>query len=184
LAQELEALQGSAVSYPWAIFERNLAKRVLEDHRLSQSLEPYLKEDTNNPVHDLVEDLLGIHPPTWRLVQQTNHTILRLAMIGNAILIGRGGHLVTANLDHVFHVRLVAPLNARVRHVADARQVSQRQAASLIEAEDAAKARYIRRNFKIRLQDPLQFHLTINTGRVDFAVAARLIADIVWNRSS
>lgn len=164
---------------PWVMFDRSLARRALTDAFLPESLEPYVPEDARNRVTEVIEELLGSHPPSWTLVQRTNQTIQRLAQAGNVILVGRGAHLVTAHLPHVLHVRIVAPLEFRVSHVMERLQFTPLHAAEYVRKGDLAKARYIRRNFESRVQDPLQFHLTINTGRVSIPTAAKIIAGIL-----
>ena len=48
------------------------------------------------PVESIVEEVLGLHPSGWTLVQHTTKTILRLASLGHTILVGRGGNVITA----------------------------------------------------------------------------------------
>lgn len=180
----LEYLQGKKAGNPdspWAVFDQALVKRVLKDHRLPEHFERYMEEDSTDKVNDLVEDVLGLHPPTTTLVRHTNQTILRLALAGNVILVGRGANLVTAHLKHVFHVRLVAPLEMRIRRIEEYYQLDRAGAVEFVRKADKARARYIRSNFKVDADDPLQFHLTINTGLVPYSETARIIADAMLN---
>lgn len=181
LMEYLEAKQPAENFRPWAVFDRELAKKVLQDHKLPETFESYLQEDVSGRITDFLEELLSVHPPSWTLVQHTKHTILRLAMKGNVILVGRGAHIITAQLPHVLHVRLVAPLEFRVRHIMDYYQLKPLHAAEFVRKSDLAKARYIKRHFGVKVQDPLQFHLTINTGLIKFPEAARLIGDTLLN---
>lgn len=166
---------------PWAVFDRELVKRVLTDHRLPEHFEKYMEEDSRDKVNDLVEDVLGLHPPTTTLVKHTNETILRLALAGNVILVGRGSNLVTAHLKHVFHVRLVAPVEMRIRRVEEYYGLDHAAAVEFVRKSDKARARYIRSNFKAQAENPLQFHLTINTGHIAYPEAARIIGEAVLN---
>jgi len=184
LMNEFENRPGHDPHRPWAVFDRELVQRVLRDHKLPSTLEPYLPEDSRPKVIDVIEDLLGIHPPNWTLVEHTKHTILRLAETGNVIIVGRGGNLVTKSLGHVFHVRLVAPINTRVRHIRDYYNLSQADAVDFIKKEDRARARYIREHFAADVEDSLQYHLTINTGLIGFPQTAHLIADAVLQTMS
>lgn len=179
LAEFLEMEQGGDERYPWAVFDRNLVQKVLKDNSLPQSLAPHMPEDARSRLDEFFEELFGVHPAISTLVQHTNHTILRLASVGNVVLVGRGAHLVTAHLRHAFHVRLVAPLAFRTAHIAAYYHMSKEEAAAYIEKKDSARVRYLRRHFKAPLYDPLQFHLTINTGRISFGDAARVIGEAV-----
>ena len=112
-ANELSAAETAPSSSPWAVFDANLARKVLKDHQLPPDLARFMAEDARLPVEAIVEEILGLHPSGWTLVQQTTQTILRLAGLGRSIVVGRGGNIITARLPNVFHVRLVAPLMTR-----------------------------------------------------------------------
>jgi DNA-binding transcriptional ArsR family regulator len=164
---------------PWVVFDANLAKQVLEDHKLAPNLERFMTEDTQLlPVEAIVEEVLGLHPSGWTLVQHTTKTILRLAGLGHTILVGRGGNVITARLPNVFHVRLVAPLATRIRHSAEYYHLSETEAAKLVREQDQARRRYVRRYFNAEIDDPTLYDVTLNTGRLGFARAAEIIAQL------
>jgi cytidylate kinase len=164
---------------PWAVFERNLVEKILQDHKLPAALERFMPEDAAFPLNDAVETLLGLHPSSWALVEHTTQTIRQLAIMGNVILIGRGSNIIAAHLPHVFNVRLVAPLRERVRRVEQYYQVKPAKAAQMVQDLDEARRRYLRQYFRTDIDDPLQYHLTINTGHTSFEKAARIIANLV-----
>jgi hypothetical protein len=101
----------------WTVFDKNLVERVLEDHDLPSRLAGLMPENRIPELTDALDELLGVHPPVWTFVQQTAETILRLADRGNAILIGRGAHVITSKLSNGFHVRLVGSLESRIEHI-------------------------------------------------------------------
>ena len=120
LGLRLTAAEKTLAPSPWVVFDANLAKQVLEDHMLPANLEWFMTEDAQLlPVEAIVEEVLGLHPAGWRLVQHTTQTILRLAGLGHTILVGRGGNVITHASLNVFHVRLVAPLATRIRRAAE-----------------------------------------------------------------
>lgn len=163
----------------WTVFDRNLAKQVLVDHELPQNLERFMAEDARLPVETIVEEVLGLHPTPWSLVQQTTRTILRLASLGRAILVGRGAAVVTKRLPYVFHVRLVASLRIRVQHAAQYYNLTAAEAAKKVSEEDHARRRYLRRYFDADVDDPLLYDIVLNTGRLGFARAAEIVAQAV-----
>jgi cytidylate kinase len=124
-----------------------------------------------------VEELLGLHPSDWTLVQHTTDTIFRLARLGNVILIGRAANIITARFPKAFHVRLVAPRQVRLQRAARIYQLTAREATVLVSEKDAARKRYVRHHFHVAIDDPLQYHAILNTGILSFETAARLIAD-------
>src|SRR5579862_168745 len=117
IAETLNAHRKGEESPPWTVFDRNLAERVLVEHELSPRVARFMPEDVTAELKAAFEEFLGLHPSNWTLLQYTNETILRLARAGNAIIVGRGGNVVTRTLNNVFHVRLVAPIGFRVQQM-------------------------------------------------------------------
>jgi hypothetical protein len=178
LAQYLHSheLQGAP---SWAVIDRNLARQVLEDHHLPEGVGRFMPEDRIPEVHDILDELFGLHPRSWTLVEKASETILRLAELGNVILIGRAANIVTSKLDYAFHVRLVGALDARVEFVQDDRKVDKKVALELIQKEDDGRKRYVRKYYHKDIEDPLLYHLVINTPVIGHAAAAKLIAETI-----
>jgi cytidylate kinase len=164
---------------PWTVFDRNLVEKVLDDHNLPQRLAQFMPEDRVSEIADTMDELFGLHPQSWTLVRETTDTILRLAELGNVILIGRGATVITSRLDCVFHVRLVGSLETRVKYIRELNHLSEKAARDLVRREDRGRERYLKKYFHANLDDPLLYHLTINTDLVPHDEAARLIADAV-----
>ena len=170
---------------PWTAFDRTLVEQVLADHQLPAKLAEFMPEQRLlSGIEDAVEELLGLHPNSWRLVQQTTETILRLAEMGNVIIVGRGGSIITSHLPQAFHVRLVGSPEARAESLMKAQGITKRKAMSVLEAEDASRRRFIRRYFKRDVDDPLLYDVVVNTDRVSLEGAARVIGDIVLARAA
>src|SRR5271166_852484 len=178
VAQRLTALEKTPPTTPWAVFDANLAKQVLEDHKLPPDLERFVTEDAKLTVEGIVEEVLKLHPAAWTLVEHTTKTILRLASLGHAIVVGRGGNIITARLANVFHVRLVAPLAMRIRHTAEYHHLNEAESAKFVREHDHARRRYVRRYFNAEIDDPTLYDATLNTGRLGFAGAAEVIAQM------
>ena len=164
---------------PWTVFDKNLVERVIADHQFPETLERFMPEDIYHGVTSAVEEILGLHPSAWNLAQQTTETILRLAHLGHAILVGRGANLITARMRPALHVRLVAPLEQRLAHLEEFHHLTPSEAAVYAKKADQGRRRYVKRYFNASIDDPLHYTLTINTGRMDYRAAAHVIAEAV-----
>ena len=162
---------------PWALFDRNLVERVIEDHHLPKTIKRFMPEDITFDLTRGVEAVLDLHPSAWTLVEHTTDTILRLASAGHAIIIGRGANVVTARLPNVLHIRLIAPLELRTQRIREIHNLTEREAALYVHQEDRARHRYVKRSFHVDVDDPLQYHMTLNTGTLSIDTAVRLVAD-------
>src|SRR5882724_6376584 len=56
---------------PWRVFDRNLVRKVLENHDLPQRFARFMPEDRVSEVADTIDELLGTHPSSSVLVRQT-----------------------------------------------------------------------------------------------------------------
>ena len=167
----------------WTVFDRNLMDKVLEDHNLPAYLARFLPEDRISQLEDFLDEMFEVHPPVRTIVHQTAETMLKLAALGNVILIGRGGNVVTARLPDVLHIRLVAPFEKRVEHAHKYYNMTRAEAHKFCLKEDQGRARYLKKYFGADINDPLLYHMVINTGEMSYDAAARLIGAAVLNLS-
>lgn len=166
----------------WTVFDQNLVEKVLEEHNLEKRIAEVMSEEHRSMLADLVESLIGKHPSTWTLVEHTNATILRLASIGNVILVGRGGVVITKALSNVFHVRLVGSLEKRIEYGQRVYGVDRNAALDFIKKRDEGRRRYLKDYFDADVDNPLLYHLVINTDLVQYDEAVRMIGDEVIRR--
>jgi cytidylate kinase len=153
--------------------------KVLEEHNLPKRMEQFLMEDRISNISDTLDELFGLHPPSSTLVRKTADTILHLTELGNVILIGRGAAVITSGVPNVFHVRLVAPLEKRIEYLAETLKLSPRKARDFVSGEDRGRQRYLKKYFGRDIDDPLLYHLVINTYLVGYEASARAIAEAI-----
>ncbi len=166
----------------WAVFDQSLVGKVLEEHHLNKRFADFIQEAHKSMLIDSVEEWMGLHPSSWTLVQQTNATILQLAKMGNVILVGRGAVVITSKLKNVFHVRLVGSLEKRIEYGQQTYGLDRKAALDFIKKRDEGRKRYLKDNFDADVDNPLLYHVTINTDLVAHDEAARLIGDEVIKR--
>jgi cytidylate kinase len=175
LAALLQADEPDA-TVPWTVFDRQLVEKALEEHHLPKALAKYIPEDRRNYIQDVLEEMLGLRPPSWVLEPKIAETVLRLADAGHVILVGRGANFITARLPNVFHVRLIASLPQRIERLQKLNHLTPAAADRLVRDADRAQGRYVKAHFHARPSDDLAYHLIINTDLVSCPDAAQLIA--------
>ncbi|NBD39148.1 MAG: hypothetical protein GVY10_11325 [Verrucomicrobia bacterium] len=148
---------------PWGFFDRDLVHRVLEDHHLPERLARYMPEDKDHELSSLINEMLGLHPSLWELFHHTCDTILKLAQMGNVILIGRGAHVLTRGMPWVLRVRVVAPFEYRLKRAMEESGLPEGRARRRLRQDDQARAAYIRTHFNESVDDPYAYDLALNT---------------------
>jgi hypothetical protein len=166
---------------PWTMFDRNLVERVLEDHHLPTRLAKFFPEDRLTELQDIMDEVFGLRPGSWKLVEQTSETILQLAALGGAVIVGRGANLVTRKLPDVLQVRLVGSLEVRARRLAEIRGMTRKSALDYIHKEDVGRRRYVKKYFGEDIDNPQLYHITLNTDLVSIQDTANTLTRIVQN---
>jgi len=164
-------------SSPWGVFDRELARHALEEHHVPTKVLELMPEDRRSYLDDVLDEMMGLRPPSWELVPMIVKTIQHLVEVGHVILVGRGGSIVTRGTPNVFHVRLVASLPKRIERVQMLENLPPKEAAKFIEKKDHGRDRYIKAHFHARTDDALNYHLVLNTDLMSLSDAAELIAE-------
>ena len=102
-----------------------------------------------------------------RLSQYTCEEILRLAQDGNVLIRGWGAATLLRDMPQVISVRVCASMDFRVRVLMERLRTTDAAAVRAgIERFDAAHARSLRASFNIEEEDPLLYHIVLNTDRL------------------
>ena len=94
---------------------------------------------------------------------------------GNVVVVGRGGQVILHDKPGVLHVRVEAPLEARIARVQQAEGLDAAVARERLEERDRAAVDYVQRFCHVDPADPHLYDLVISTRAVAPDVAADLI---------
>jgi cytidylate kinase len=168
----------------WAFFDRNLIEKVLEDHHLPKQISEFMHEGKYKHLNSVVYEMLGLKPAEWTIVHKTTDTILQLARMGNVVIVGRGANIITSKLKNTFHIRLIASLEKRIEHIKSLMEMTEKEALNYIKKEDENRRKYLKSHFYVDADNPLLYHMTVNTGLLTHKGTAYLIAEAVVQKFS
>lgn len=159
----------------WAAYDKKLFEKMMADTGLSASLVDTLTNKARNKLTDLVQTMFSNFPPQVAVHKKLVEMIAMLAMNGNVVIVGRGGNKVTKDMSSGFHVRLIAPFEARVEKIEKTLNYSKLKATNLIKEKTKQREEYMKEFFKIDLTDPHNYDLVINDSTFSVENSARLI---------
>lgn len=110
-----------------------------------------------------------------KLVKITRNLVADLASEGRMVLVGRAAAAVLAEAEDTLHARLVAPKPFRIRNAVERLGIDPARAAQILEDRDRNRERYHQQFYERDWNDPVNYHLVLNTGRLGFDAAAHLI---------
>lgn len=111
-----------------------------------------------------------------KCLEMVQTVINNLAGRGRMVIVGRGGQAILKNKANVLHVRIIAPLELRVKRVMASEGVNQEGALKIIEENDKTVAEFLQRFYSINWDDPVNYDLVVNTAKLDFDTASKTIA--------
>lgn len=101
--------------------------------------------------------------------------IIRQALPGGAVILGRAGAAALVNEPGVLRVRLFGPVAARIAQAARIESVSEETARTRLPEVDGARAQYVRRLYRMDIDDPRLYHLQLDSTAFELAACAQLI---------
>ncbi len=107
-------------------------------------------------------------------------TVVRgLAETGNVVIVGRAAQIILKDFENAFHVRIDAGMDFRVRRIMEKRKITEREALEMIRKSDAMKKNYFEHYIKADWNDPLNYHLIIDSSRLGIDMTVSVIVDSV-----
>ncbi|MBL8016724.1 MAG: cytidylate kinase-like family protein [Ignavibacteria bacterium] len=159
---------------PWTLYDKELAKKVVEDYNIS-GIQSLLPEKKFSEIQTMFEELFGLHPTKREMAHNISKSILRLADMGNAIVVGRGAFYITRHFSNALHVRLIGSLPKRVKHMVNEYSMSLRRAEDYIIKEDHERKEYVKKLFGVDLNDPHHYDMVINTDKLNVREITELV---------
>jgi cytidylate kinase len=93
----------------------------------------------------------------------------------DALIVGRGAHLILAGRPGLLRVRVMAPVETRVASLMQRLSLSRVAAERAVRESDRSRAKYIKLLYGVDWTDPGQYDLVINTKHVSYEAAAEAI---------
>jgi cytidylate kinase len=112
-------------------------------------------------------------------IEQVIHQLEETA---DAVLIGHASQAVLRGSRRAVHLYIVAPLAQRARLVGAEEGLAQEEAIRLVKSTDAERADFLQRYYGMRWNNPSNYDLILNTGRLPVSAAAGIIVDLVRAR--
>jgi cytidylate kinase len=122
-------------------------------------------------------------PPFWdswqiqrkKFLHFLEAVIFDFARKGNVVIVGRGGQVLLKDLPGVFHLRVTAPFEVRLKRILAVKGGDEKQIARLLRRSDRDSEGFIRSLFDADWDDPNLYDLVINTQKISAESAADMV---------
>ncbi len=159
----------------WQIYDRELVEYIAQTcqirDRIVECFDERKLNQTHNWVHTLLDkQVLGMDK-YFRLLHDV---IVAIAEQGQAIIIGRGSNFIVEPQNSL-RVMITAPLNWRVNHIAEAQNISTKEAKKIVVLVDSNRYAFVDRYFHQSANEMTAYDLVLNVEHLSNTVAAKMI---------
>jgi cytidylate kinase len=109
------------------------------------------------------------------LVRITESVVADLARQGRVVFVGRAAPAVIGMQSDALHVKLVAARAFRAERIRERFGFTEEEAMKQLDEVDSSRSRYHKEYYQRNWSDPVNYHLTINTGLLGLEGAAEVI---------
>lgn len=113
--------------------------------------------------------LMGFKPDVYLNVLQG--VVYRMASKNNGVIVGHGSQLLLKDFGCALHIRIVSPVEKRIRYFIEEKGLEEKLARKLVCSKDDEFKNFFRYAFNMDINDPLLYDLVINTEKIGLETA-------------
>jgi hypothetical protein len=122
-----------------------------------------LDERRLQTVTDTVTGFLVNIPTNVAYLRSLIRAVETIESYGNGIIVGRGANYICKN-SAALHIRVVSPINERIKEYANRENLSPEEARNIIAVKDREREEFILKNFHKDVAEPSDYDLVMNSG--------------------
>jgi cytidylate kinase len=172
----------------WTAWDRELVEKVSAEHGIAKEIIEMMPNERHNWLDELLRGFFASEDPPDRVeIRAYKHvvmTIRALAAAGYAIIVGQGGAFITEGMPAAIHLRLVAPLDHRIKSIAERNKIRLHEAAAQIAEIDKKRAEFYRRYWPSKVISPEAFTMTLNTAELSVDELVHCVLPLIRARKS
>jgi cytidylate kinase len=175
IVRAVDQLPGEPWTRGWDLFDQKLCAVIAQDPGSQASFESLIREDYSSGLHQSIYEMFVGRAEEHALQKKVAAVVRFLAFVGRVVIIGRAGMCIARGFAAGVHVRLVAPMEVRVRRIMDVLACGEEQARAEIQRQERSRARLIRDYYDCDIGDPLLYDFVFNTVSMDNTTMARAV---------
>jgi len=172
----------------WSVWDHQLIEKVSAESGIAKRILDMLEEQPDSWLQELADGyVIGQERGTaaeFCVYKRVCVAIRALATAGNAIIVGRGGMFVTDGIAGGFRVRVVAPMDYRVRRMAAEFNLPTWEAARRVAEVDQIRDGFFHRYWPGKVIVPEAFAMTLNAADMSVDEMVQSIVPAIHARES
>ncbi|MEO8286867.1 MAG: cytidylate kinase-like family protein [Chloroflexota bacterium] len=172
----------------WQLINHEIVSQVATALGVSEEEAEAYDEHVDSFVSRILYTLSALTPPVVaampsqlttdsRAFDHARRTVVEGAIAaGHVVIVGRGAQVLLADRRDVLHVRMVAPLEQRIKYVMQREGLDRPSAQTRIHLKDRDRAQYLMSEHRQNPADAHLYDILVNTGVLDLDSVVDLLA--------
>ncbi|HEV2320694.1 MAG TPA: cytidylate kinase-like family protein [Verrucomicrobiae bacterium] len=165
----------------WDVFDARIVDEIARNAHVHQRVVQSVDEHVHSGWERTWREYLPDELADERYFHYLREVIFELGHHGNVVIVGRGAQYILPSQCAV-RIRVVAPLEERIKRVAERRKMSLEEARLQVEAIDKQRVAFVWKIFKTDAGSPLNQDITINTAQLSIPAAVTLVLGALKER--
>jgi cytidylate kinase len=166
------------------LFHREIIKAIARSSRMSHRVIDTVEKERLSGLEDFLSSLIRkkyFHPESYQ--HHLFKVIGTVARHGRVVIVGRGANFILPLAERLA-VRVIAPLETRIRNVAREYGCTLEVAEKRVRQRQARRRDFVRRAFHQDIDKPHHYDLVLNTGQISLDTAVEAILAVHSHRTA
>jgi len=160
----------------WELWDREIVDEIATNANVHRKMVELLDERHQTEIEAILrafskEKTIDRYVYRRHLVE----TIFTIAQRGKAIILGRGANFILNCTRCTLAVRIVASMESRINRLMQRENISEDEAKRKILRSDRQRRDFVKKMFRLDINDPIHYDLTINTDYIGIEEATDVI---------
>ena len=159
----------------FTLFDKNILTTMANMAAVESKSLDTIEQQRPSGIQDFITSLVdNNYVYTGDYVSFLKQQVEIIGKLGRAVIVGRGANFILPPKDK-FSIRIIAPLDIRIRNVSFKNGVSLAEAKKRIRNREQRRKTFIRETFHEDIADIMHYDLILNTARMDLETAVESI---------
>jgi len=178
-----ELAQSLAEKLGWPIFDREIIEAIAEKSHVREELVALFDEHVRSAFDTYLQNLYtGRIFDSSKYYYNLSQVLLGIVRYGHAVILGRGANFILP-AESGLRVRVVAPLEMRMKKLMREENLSEKHALQQLLAHDHEQEAFFQHYFHSKPDDPRAYDIVVNSGTVSLEYASTILLQLLAAKS-
>ncbi|MBW2513446.1 MAG: cytidylate kinase-like family protein, partial [Deltaproteobacteria bacterium] len=159
----------------FTLFDKNILTTMANMAAVESKSLDTIEQQRPSGIQDFITSLVdNNYVYTGDYVSFLKQQVEIIGKLGRGVIVGRGANFILPPKDR-FSIRIIAPLDIRIRNVSFRNGVSLAEAKKRIRNREQRRKTFIRETFHEDIADIMHYDLILNTARMDLETAVESV---------